>query len=383
MSQNAGKKKLLFVITKGTWGGAQKYVFDLAHAFQSTYDVVVIHGTSGRLVEALQAARIRTIHIASLGRDINPLLDIQTLFELRDIFRNEKADIIHLNSSKIGGLGALAGRLAGIKNIIFTAHGWAFNEDRNPISKAIIWVLSWLTALFAHSIIVLSSREQRQAEHMPFISRKVHLIKNGITPQEFLTQQEARHYLSTYSPTAIPGDKKWIGTISELHSNKGLLFALEAVHSLVEENYDIQFVIIGEGEQRKLLEEKIISLHLENNVRLLGSVDNAALYLKAFDIFLLSSVKEGLPYVLLEAATAKLPVVATHVGGIPELTNNGQAARLVHPKNSIEIYLALKDLLDNSDVAQNLAHSLNRYVQNTYNVDNMQSSTRKLYGDSV
>src|SRR5437868_15129923 len=103
------KKKLLFVITKGTWGGAQKYVYDLSAHFKGDFDVVVVHGTPGQLVEKLKQNGIRTIEINSLGRDINPLLDMKSLIGLRRIFKKEKPDIIHLNSPKAGGLGALAG----------------------------------------------------------------------------------------------------------------------------------------------------------------------------------------------------------------------------------------------------------------------------------
>jgi glycosyltransferase involved in cell wall biosynthesis len=375
------KKKLLFVITKGTWGGAQKYVFDLCIAFQNEYDVAVVHGTPGRLVEKLEASQIRTIHISSLGRDVNPLLDIPSFIKLRNIFKKEKADIIHLNSSKIGGLGTLAGRLAGIKNIIFTAHGWAFNEDRGSLSKKIIWLLSWITALFSHYVIVLSSREHLQAHQMPFVHKKIVLIPNGITPPPFMPKEEARTLFINRANIPASDSRLYIGTISELHPNKGLLFALEAMHALIIEKVNLHFFIIGEGEQRTALETKIKQYDLSARVTLLGSIDMAAQYLKAFDMFLLSSLKEGLPYVLLEAAIAEIPIIATEVGGIPEMTND--KAILIPAQDSQAITKAIKELAKDPSRHAKQATELKAYIESHYAVDNMLNSTRKLYQDTV
>jgi glycosyltransferase involved in cell wall biosynthesis len=375
------KNKLLFVITKGTWGGAQKYVYDLSTALHTEYDVAVIHGTPGRLVEKLQAAQIRTIHIPSLGRDVNPLLDIRSFLQLWNIFKREKADIIHLNSSKIGGLGALAGRFARIKNIIFTVHGWAFNEDRGKLSKLIIWVLSWVTSLLSHHIIVLSQRENQQALTMPLVRKKVALIPNGINPPQFLPNHDARTLFANRAHLDPSATDHYIGTISELHPNKGLLNAIEAIGILVKEKSKVHFFIIGEGEQRQMLEKKIEENNLSSHIILLGSIDMAAQYLKAFDQFVLSSVKEGLPYVILEAALAEVPIVATQVGGIEEMTH--KHAVLVPPQNSTVLAQALRKAINHPETSLAQAAELKKYIEEHYSVDNMLNGTRKLYQDTV
>src|SRR4051812_14312990 len=120
MEQNT-KKKILFVITKSNWGGAQKYVYDLASSLpKDSYESVVVFGGEGPLATRLQEAGIRTISVKSLQRDVNIFGDIKSLFELLSIFKREKADVVHVNSSKVGGLGAFAARCAGIPRIIFT-----------------------------------------------------------------------------------------------------------------------------------------------------------------------------------------------------------------------------------------------------------------------
>src|SRR3989344_3575655 len=148
------RKKVLFLITKGNFGGAQRYVYDLATSLPKTkYEAVVACGPAsaeasagkGGLAYALQEQGIRVIILDKLERDMKVSNDWQVLRSFIKLFKEERPDIIHLNSSKAGGLGALAGRLAKVPRIIFTAHGWAFNESRNSIEKRVILFFHWLT----------------------------------------------------------------------------------------------------------------------------------------------------------------------------------------------------------------------------------------------
>ena len=165
---SSAKKKILFVITKSNWGGAQRYVYDLATALPKTeFDVSVVFGQKGRLAEKLEQAGIKTYNIVSLQRDVSLGADLKSFFELRRLFKTVRPNIVHLNSSKAGGVGALAARVAGVKKIIFTAHGWPFWEDRNLVARAVIWFFSWTTALLAHKPIVISDYDLRVARQMP------------------------------------------------------------------------------------------------------------------------------------------------------------------------------------------------------------------------
>ena len=157
------KKKILYCITKGNWGGAQKYAYDLATTLpKDQYEVVVLLGIDGELTKKLQAKNIRTIVLNNLPREISLIKDFFGFLKLLKIFRQEKPDIIHLNSSKMGFLGAWAGRLAGIKKIIFTGHGWAFNEDRSLWQKKLIYLLHLLTIALAHQTIAVSQETKKQ-----------------------------------------------------------------------------------------------------------------------------------------------------------------------------------------------------------------------------
>ena len=344
------KQKILFIITKSNWGGAQRYVFDLAtHLPKDKFEVIVAFGQDGELSKRLAESGIRTISIPRLARDVNPLPDAMVIFDLIKIFRREQPDVIHLNSAKIGGLGALAGKLCNLlqapsskpqARIMYTVHGWTFNEKRPMWQKAVIKFLQWLNVVLCHSVIVIAQREYEQMAELPFTKKKLVLIHNGLTEITFKSREESRKELGTRISCDI-SQGFVIGTISELHKNKGLDFIIEAMGQIKKTRPEAIFVIISGGELRTVLEAQIKKRDLENSVFLLGAIPNAREYLKAFDIFTLTSRKEGLPYVILEAGAAGLPVIASKVGGIPEIMEDGKSGLLVNPKNTGELEHAL------------------------------------------
>jgi glycosyltransferase involved in cell wall biosynthesis len=301
-------KKILFVITKGNWGGAQRYVYDLAtHLPADTFSVRVAFGEPGQLQKKLEAAHIQTHEILALTRDISIADDIKSFFELVSLFRTIRPDVAHLNSSKAAGIGALAARLCGIPRIVFTAHGWPFLEQRNPLSKALIYLFSWLTAVLSHTVIVVSKHDLAIAERMLGVGRKTVHIYNGIdTAMTFGSGEIVR--------SAFPPGAHITGTIGELTKNKNQLTLIEQA----KQNPELYVAIVGEGEEHSRLGLKIHEYGLQKRVKLFGFLP-AEEVLRGFDAFALPSHKEGLPYVLLEAKLAGLPIEANRVGGVGEI----------------------------------------------------------------
>ncbi len=306
--ETPSKKKLLFVITKSNWGGAQRYVYDLATALpKDEFDVSVAFGQPGLLAEKLDTAHIATHPILSLQRDVSIIADVKGFFELRRLFRAERPDIVHLNSSKAAGMGALAARLAGVPRIIFTAHGWPFWEQRSPFSRGLIYLFSWLTALLSHKVIVISNYDLSVAKKMPLIGHKTIRIYNGIDLHMSFGSGESIR-------SAFPPGVRITGTIGELIKNKNQIALIDRAKN----DPSMYVAIVGEGEDRPTLEAKIAEYGLESRVKLLGFI-SASEALRGFDVFALPSLKEGLPYVLLEARVAGLPIVASRVGGVGEI----------------------------------------------------------------
>ncbi len=381
------KKKVLFIITKSNWGGAQRYVFDLATALQrEQFDVAVAFGgtgvaraPAGRLAHLLAEQNIRTILIPELGRDVSIRNDWQAFLALVKIVKKEKPDVVHLNSSKVGGIGALAGRLAGIQKIIFTSHGLAYDEDRGRFARAGLWLATWMTFLLCHKVIVISKDTYRRARALPFCAKKIHLIYNGLPPLEFLSKSQARAALAEKIKTNLDAGTIWIGTLGELTKNKGLRYLIGAASLLRKKEIPFAMCIVGDGEDRHLLEHMIKEHNLEGCVYLAGFVPEGFRYLKAFDIYTLASVKEGLPYVLLEAGQAGVATVASKIPGNVDIVDENISGILFESKNKEQLATKLELLIKNTELRHTLAEQLQHKVRAEFMLAHMVEKTIATY----
>lgn len=376
--------KVLILITKSNWGGAQRYVYDLATNLpNSDFDVEVMSGGNGVLIDRLKQVNINANGELPINRDINIIEDIKVFFRLIKIIRNKKPDVLHLNSSKIGGIGALAGRIAGIKNIIFTAHGWAFNENRSIISKIIVKFAYWITILLCHKTIAVSDALVNQIINWPFISKRITVVHNGIMPEPLFSKVHARNELAKFNEqfsqilkSKSIKDTTIIGSVGELHHIKGFDYAIRALHQL---NRNFIYIIIGTGEERDNLEKLIKDLKLENKVILFGFVPEASLYFRAFDIFLLPSLSEGLPYIALEAGLASIPIVSSDVGGIPEIIEDMRSGILIQSRKSKEIKHAIEFYITHKKVQKEHSLAIHEKVIKQYSIENMIGNTVDVY----
>ena len=319
-------QKVLFVITKSNWGGAQRYVYDLATHLPATYEPVVACGPSqgstkpGRLIDRLVQAGVRTIVLPDFTRDVS-FSDIGAFRALYQLIKKEQPEVLHLNSSKAGALGALAGRLAGVPRIVFTVHGWGFQENVGIVSKAFRWTVSMLTVVLSHRVLCVSENDRLATPS--FLHTKLVTIHNAI-PEDpmLLTRDQAREKLIALGANAAHRDDVWIGVIAEHTANKNLEVALEAFAEAHKVDGKLFLVLVGDGELRASLESCAHDLDITDHVFFAGFVPQANHYMSAFDALLLTSRKEGLPYAILEAQSAGVPVLASRTGGIPEIVQD-------------------------------------------------------------
>lgn len=356
--------KILYGITKSNFGGAQRYVFDLATAMEGQgHDVVVLCGGNGILVRKLEAEKIRVISMNEMRRDVYIGEEIESFFKILKVLKKEKPDVFHTNSSKMGGLGGLAARLSGVKKIIFTAHGWAFNEPRPGWQKVLIKFLAWITVLISHRTICVSKKTKEQIAHWPFAEKKLFVVYNGISKFDLTERTES---------------KFTVGTTGELHKIKGHDILLLAWQKFIH-GRDAKLVIINDGEERENLVNMAKNLGISDSVSFKGFIDNARSLLSNFDIFVSPSRSENLPYSILEAGLAGLPVIASAVGGIPEIIESGSNGILVPPEN-VEILLSSLILFtDNPRMRDRLGANLKLSIQENFSFERMVENTLHLY----
>ncbi len=378
-------KKILYAVTKSNFGGAQKYVFELAEeARKKGHAVSVVCGGNGALVDRLEQIAVPVFSLSSASRDINLIKEIKTLFSLYKITRKFNPDTVHLNSPKLGGLGAVVARIAGVKNIIYTNHGWPFMEDRPIWQRLIIKFFSWLTVLFCHKIIVLSNREYNMVKNWIGSKGKIVLIRNGIKPFNVLEKEDALIAILGQEPALnlIKNNTRIVGNIGELTKNKGYTYALQGFKQYKDfagHTFNTHYIIVSDGEEKEKIIHQIKNLGLESDVTLAGYIKDAGEFIKAFDLFMLSSVKEGLPYVILEAGLAGVPVISTDVGGIAEIIKNKETGFLIQPARPQEIKHILTYIDEHSGESRIYAENLKKKIVDEMDFETLSQKVFALY----
>jgi len=328
MSPN--RPKILYLVTSSEWGGAERYVLGLVQAALASYDVLVAAGPSKtqELFSALPPG-VRTFIIPGLKSAITPLRDLDTIVDLRRLIDREGVDLVHCNSSKAGLLGALAAAFSRRHpKVVYTAHGWGFLERRSPLFRLAILASEMAVGRLRQATIVLSEAERRVARRWHLApENRLHLIPHGLDPDEiaFLPREVARRRLSEMAGRELG---MTVGTIANAYPAKALHILIEA---FTRANLDADLVILGDGPLMDRIRAAREASPLKERIHLPGRVSQAATFLKGFDLFALSSTKEGLPFAVLEAALAGVPIVATKVGALPEMITDGEEGLLVPP----------------------------------------------------
>lgn len=374
-------KKILFLVTQSEFGGAQRYVFEMARALSERHEILVAAGQGdGELFKKLESTEARPLYLKHLKRAPNPLRIIQTIVEILRMLKEEKPDILFLCSTTAGILGSIAGffyrNLVSKEEtkfqIIYRIGGWAFNDPR-PFWQN--WLILWaekLTARFKDSVIVNSEYDWHIAVEKKIISpEKIVKIYNGIDPGSlnFLSKEEARTKLRNSVSKSLETEflSPLIGCIANFYKTKGLEYLINAVSRLSLPHRRLSLVLIGDGRLRPQLEAQIKKLGLEDRVILTGRIPDAYKYLKAFDVFVFPSLKEGFPWVILEAVAAGIPIIATKVGVLPEIL---EEESLVEPKD-VET-LAKK-------ISRMLEHPTAPKLKQEFTLQKMIEETEKLF----
>ncbi len=413
-----GVKKILYFITQSELGGAQRYVFDLANNIKGDFKVAVAigeQGNKGKLAKILQENNIEYFVIRNLKRKISPINDIIAFFKIIKLINIYKPDIIHLNSSKISVLGSLASLFIKSRDlrIIYTVHGWVFNEPLPDWQKNLYIKIEKYTAKFKNKIICVSEYDKCVALNYKVApAEKLITIHNGIAPIEFYEKEEAKKILiskiqsnilkEAEQPVKSPrpkdeklnpasfdyaiADKLLIGSIGNLYKTKGFEYLIEAADIIINKNkITALFIIIGRGSELKNLTNLIKKYNLEYNFILAGGVSEASKLLKAFDIYICSSVKEGLPYSILEAMSAGLPIITTSVGGIPEMIvdpstdlklANGSIAMSADAQG---LAMKIMEFAADKTLAAILGEKSKQDVNKNFGLEKMVTETKKVY----
>ena len=347
-------------------GGSAQNTLLTCRELSAKYKIVLVHGLSleskmtdseKNLVEkGIDEARRRGVTficVSSLVRRINPLKDFRALCALGWLIFREKPAMVHTHSSKAGILGRLAAKLVGVPIIVHTPHGHVFYGHFNRfISKIFLWIEKWF-AFLTDRIIALTEGEKTDYLNLG-VGRPHQLltIHSGVDIGAYIFNHvdviDKRQSLGLCANGLLVGFVGWLLPI------KGPLHLLRAMPEVWSVHPDSTLVFVGKGDLDVDLRAEALQIEANGKVRFLGWRDDVAEIMQIFDIFVLPSLNEGMGRVLVEAMAAGKPVVASNVGGIPDLVKDEITGLLVPPGDQQALANAIMRLADNPSEARRM-----------------------------
>jgi len=385
--------KIAHVITRLDKGGsAQNTILTLLGMDERRYRFALIKGGSVesemgneeriKVELSLSALREKGIPIftySSLIRRINPLLDLRCLIQLFFFFRKEKPFIVHTHTSKGGVLGRLSAWLARVPVIVHTPHGHIFWGYYGPLITELFIFMERLVAKITDKIVCLTEQEKR--DHIQFkISRpeKFVTIHSGVDFSGFKKTGSFKNRIR--EELGIPNGEPVIGTVGRLVPIKGHEYMIRAFALLMNEYDNLWLILVGDGFLGHYLKTLCKELEIKEKVVFAGWRSNVPDFLSLFDIFVFPSLNEGMGRVLVEAMAAGKPIVASNVGGIPDMVKDGQNGLLVPVANVKALAKSIDFLLTNPEKRKEMGGK-GRKMATQYGSDSMVQKIDQLYQD--
>jgi glycosyltransferase involved in cell wall biosynthesis len=369
MKRTTTRTTVLHLSSTSGPGGAEMIVSRLAASLNgSEFRSIACLFRSGWLKERCESDGIDT-HIIP----IDGALDWNWLSLARDLTRREKVALIHAHEFTANIYGTLLARIAGIP-IVATIHGKNYYVD--SLKRRIAYRVA---SRYARLITVSEDLRQYVVDRVGVRAKRIGVIYNGIEVTEVLPieAQRCRRELGLQEDEAI------VGLVGSLYPVKGHTYLLHAIPEILKACPRTKFLIVGRGDLDVALKDEVSRLGLEENVHFLGLRNDVRSLLEIMDVFVLPSLSEGLSIALLEAMAAGKPVVASAVGGNPELVLEGETGFLVPPKDSHALAWNVVSLLKDSETRKRFGQTARKRVEHQFTLEKMVESYQGLYRECM
>jgi glycosyltransferase involved in cell wall biosynthesis len=377
--------KILHIITRMEQGGAPWVVLNLIKRLDPLrYKSLLVSGyandPSKDLIPKAREMGIAVETVHHLVREVNPVKDLLSLYSLVSIIKKNGCEVVHTHTSKAGILGRLAAWFCGVKVIVHSTHGTIFHGYFSPLLLRFFVLVEKFTAKFTDRIICLSRKEiDEYLEEGIGRREQFTAIYNGLDLSTFeMTNKDLKEIRKGLDIE----DKDYVGaTIGRLTRVKGQRYLIEALPLIKKEIPNIVLLIAGDGEDIESLKSLAAASHVSSCVRFLGHREDIADILACVDCFYLTSLNEGFGIVLLEAMAMRKPIIATEVGGIPEVIINEETGILVPPGDPQAIAQATLELYHDPRLRERMGLSGYSRLKSIFGIDNHVRSTEILYED--
>jgi glycosyltransferase involved in cell wall biosynthesis len=319
---------------------------------------------SGPLLDELRDANVTVLQLRRERR-----LDIMAWRPLVDRLVRDRVDILHSHMFGANVWGTILGRLTRVPVVIAHEHSWTF--EGQPMRRLLDRELIGRGATAFVAVSAEDRQKMIEIEGVP--EAKVHVLPNGIQPLRPPSGKDVRAELG------IAADAPLVGSVGELHPQKAFDLLFAAAAELRDRFPNLQVIVAGEGSDRTRLERRIRELDLEHTVRLLGRREDIPDVLASLDIAVCCSDREGSPLSVMEYMASELPIVATRVGGVPDLIDDGMHGLLVPPRDAAALANALGRLLDDEALRRRLAANAHERQEREFVLSAAVRRTEELY----
>jgi glycosyltransferase involved in cell wall biosynthesis len=363
------------MIDRPSLGGGQTALLLLAgNLDRSRFEVIISASGSGPLAEEAGRLGIPYSQVPLVKRP-----GFSSVRRTAEVLRANRIDLLHTHGGIAGLYGRSAARRAGTPAVVHTIHGIHYLHYRNPLLRRLYVLLERRCSRLTDRLVLVCQSDLRQArKHRLAPGEKMSVILNGADVRpDTLTKDSVR----------LRDELGWtpgltvVGTVSRLHRQKGVVNFLRAAPAVLAAFPGLRLAVVGDGPEGERLRREARRLDLEGRFLFLGERKDAASILALFDVFVLPSLWEGLPFVIVEAAALGKPIVASAVDGVPEMLEDGKTGLLVPPGDPPALAEAVIRLLRDSGEARRLGETARALVPPRFPLSRMIDQTERLYLD--
>ena len=382
MEPSAVTVRVLRLFSRLNIGGPSLHVILLSEGLAARgYETRLVVGEEspreGNFLDLAAAKGVRVEKLAALGREIRPASDVAVIWRLVRLIRSFQPQIVHTHTAKAGFVGRVAAWLAGVPVVVHTFHGHVLHGYFGPAKTALIRLLERGASRISDALVAVSDRVKRDlVTHGIAPAERIRVIPLGLDLAP-LGRSLPRGALR--AEVSVADAAPFVGLVGRLVPIKDVPTFLHAAARVAEHRPDIRFAVVGDGEERPRVEAAIERLGLRECVTLFGWKRDMRDVLGDLDVVVNCSLNEGTPVALIEALAAGRPVVATRVGGTPDLLAGGAHGLLVPPRDPDALAAAILEVLGRPDEARERTRVGQRHVLATHSVGRLLDDVDALY----
>lgn len=359
--------KILYIL-EATSGGTQKHVIDIAKKIdKSEFQLDIIYSTdrNKNFVQESKGIFYRTYGLPI--RRSASFTDVSNILKMRRIIKENKYDIVHCHSTKAGFVGRLAAFVSRHPNVIYSPHGFMFCDNRILMKRFFYLQMEKYLGYLTQKVIAVSGSERDLAlEHKIVPIKKIITLFNSIDPSDY----DDFTYVNNIQQKLTNGSEIILGTVGRLYYQKDPITLIKSFKVINDKFPNTKLVIVGDGPLEQVCIKLIHELGLDTKIELAGYQRNSKVYYKMFDIFMLSSHYEGLPYSLLEAMSMGIPAVGTNVVGIKDLIFNGRTGYLAEEGDYKGLAVSVINLLSNPQLLSEFSENAKKITRENFDFNN-------------